>query len=109
MPRHSLNENAAINLLQYLHDQEEASGAVPDDRTLVIESYLDEMGDWRVCILSPFGGKVHAPWAMAIGAMIRRQFDYDVDILWTDNGIVVRLPEADEPPPVEWFLPDPDD
>jgi ATP-dependent Lhr-like helicase len=107
--KHSLDESAARNLLQYLEDQVEAAGAAPDDRNIVVESYRDEMGDWRVCILSPFGGKVHAPWAMAIGAMVRDRSDFEVDILWTDDGIVVRFPETDEPPDVEWVLPDPEE
>src|SRR5205814_798109 len=95
--KHALTENAAKNLLQYLTDQKDAlGGIVPDDRTLVVESYQDELGDWRVCLLSPFGARVHAPWAMAIAAMIRRNSEQDVDVLWTDDGIVVRFPEADE-------------
>jgi ATP-dependent Lhr-like helicase len=107
--KHALSAGAAKNLLQYLADQEEAAGVVPDDKTIVVERYQDEMGDWRVCILSPFGGKVHAPWAMAIGAMVREQTDFEVDVLWTDNGIVIRLPEADEAPDVDMVLPDPDE
>ncbi|HEX5324761.1 MAG TPA: DEAD/DEAH box helicase, partial [Capsulimonadaceae bacterium] len=107
--KHALSLGAARNLLQYLHDQEEAAGAVPNDQSIVVERYQDEMGDWRVCILSPFGSKVHAPWAMAIGAMVREQTDFEVDVLWTDDGIVVRMPEADEPPDVELVLPDPEE
>ncbi|MGO8672443.1 MAG: DEAD/DEAH box helicase [Capsulimonadaceae bacterium] len=106
---HALTNRAARNLIQYLRDQQEADGVVPDDRTIVIESYQDELGDWRVCILSPFGARVHAPWAMAIGALIRERVDTDVDVLWTDDGIVVRFPEADEPPTVDAVLPDPDE
>jgi len=109
--KHDLDERAAANLLQYLHDQVEATGAVPDDRTIVVERYLDEMGDWRMCILSPFGSKVHAPWALAIGAAIRRGGDgvRSADALWTDDGIVVRVPEAEEAPSVHLVLPDPDE
>ena len=109
MERHALTEGAARNLLQYLDDQAEAAGLVPDDRTLVVERYMDEMGDWRICLLSPFGSKVHAPWAMAIGAMVRERTDLEIDILWTDDGIVARFPEADEPPPIEAIIPDPDE
>ena len=68
-----LDEGAARNLLQYLRDQEAATGSVPDDHTIVVERYLDDMGDWRVCILSHFGARVHAPWAMAIGATVRER------------------------------------
>lgn len=107
--RHDLTEGAARNLLQYLRDQLEATGTLPNDRTLVVERYVDEMGDWRICLLSPFGGKVHGPWAMAIGALIRERTDLEMDIIWTDDGIVVRLPESDEPPPLEAVIPDPDE
>ena len=107
--KHALDANAAKNLLQYLQDQYDAAGVVPDDKTLVVESYQDEMGDWRVCILSPFGSRIHAPWAMAIGAMLRDRSDVELDILWTDDGIVVRFPEADEPPPVDLLFPDPEE
>jgi len=106
--KHALAEGAARNLLQYLHEQEAATGAVPDDRTIVIERYLDDMGDWRVCILSHFGAPVHAPWAMAIGALVRERDADEPDILWTNDGIVVRFPATDQPPPVELLLPDPD-
>ena len=108
--KHDLDERAARNLLQYVRDQAEATGAVPDDRTIVVERYRDEMGDWRICILSPFGGKVHAPWAMAVGAILHRQDGgQTADVLWTDDGIVARVPEAEEPPPASLVLPDPDE
>jgi ATP-dependent Lhr-like helicase len=109
--KHDLDARAAANLLQYLREQAAATGAVPDDRTIVVERYLDEMGDWRVCILSPFGGRVHAPWALAIGMQLRRGAldEGSADVLWTDDGIVARVPEAEQPPPVEPFLPDPDE
>jgi ATP-dependent Lhr-like helicase len=107
--RHDLTEVAARNLLQYLEDQFEAAGVVPDDRTIVVERTLDEMGDWRVCLLSPFGSKILAPWAMAIAAMVRDAADPEIDILWTDDGIVARFPEADEPPAAEAVIPDPDE
>src|SRR5438094_463214 len=106
--RHHLDELAAKNLLEYLRDQIAAAGAAPDDKTIVVERYLDEVGDWRVCVLTPFGGKVHAPWAMAIGAMVRERSDLEIDVLWTDDGIVARFPEADRPPDAELVLPDPE-
>ncbi|HEY6960129.1 MAG TPA: DEAD/DEAH box helicase, partial [Candidatus Limnocylindria bacterium] len=105
---HDLDENAAKNLLAYLRDQHAAAGTVPDDRTILVERYLDEVGDWRVCVLTPFGGKVHAPWAMAIGAMVRERSDVEIDILWTDDGIVARFPEAERAPDASLVLPDPD-
>lgn len=88
-----LDELAAANLLTYLDDQAESTGAVPDDRTIVIERFRDEIGDWRVCMHSPFGAQVHAPWAMAIRARLAEQLGTDIEMLWSDDGIVLRLPE----------------
>jgi len=107
--RHDLDTTAAENLLQYLADQEEATGAVPDDRTIVIERVMDELGDWRVCVLSPFGGKVHAPWAMAVTAKVRNELAIDIETMWSDDGFIARFPETDRPPASELVLPDPDE
>jgi ATP-dependent helicase Lhr and Lhr-like helicase len=107
--KHDLDKRAAENFLHYLRDQEEATGAVPDDRTVVIERVVDELGDWRVCVLSPFGGKIHAPWAMAVTAKVRNELAIDVESMWSDDGFIVRFPETDNPPPVELVLPDPDE
>src|SRR5919197_653196 len=68
---HRLDALAARNLLSFLNEQTEATGAVPSDRTIVVERFRDEIGDWRVCILTPFGGRVHAPWALALSARLR--------------------------------------
>ena len=106
---HDLDRTAAENLLQYLSDQERATKVVPDDRTLVIERYRDELGDWRVCVLAPFGGQVLAPWAMAAEARIREQRDLDVETMWSDDGFVVRFPDTDEPPDPSLLLPPPDE
>ncbi|MFN2521247.1 MAG: DEAD/DEAH box helicase [Candidatus Limnocylindria bacterium] len=106
---HSLDDNAARNLLQYLREQAAATEHIPDDRTIVIERSLDDMGDWRVCMLSPFGGRVHAPWAIAIEAALHARTDADIAVLWSDDGIVVRFPQADTAPSVDPLLPDPDD
>ena len=106
--RHDLDELAAKNLLEYLRDQQAAAGAVPDDRTVIVERYIDEVGDWRVCVLTPFGGKVHAPWALAIGAMLRERTDIEIDLLWTDDGIVARFPEAERAPDAALVIPDPE-
>lgn len=102
---HALDERAARNLLNYLHDQAAATEEPPSDKTIIIECFVDEVGDWRVCILSPFGSRVHAPWAMAVAARLRSETTGEVDLMWSDDGIVFRLPEADEPPPIEKFLP----
>ena len=107
--RHDLDKRAAENFLQYLADQEEATGAVPDDRTIVVERVTDELGDWRVCVLSPFGGKIHAPWAMAVTAKVRNELAIDVETMWSDDGFIVRFPETDNPPAAELMLPDPDE
>src|SRR5581483_10657182 len=104
-----LDRRAADNFLQYLGDQEEATGAVPDDRTIVVERVLDELGDWRVCVLSPLGGRIHAPWAMAVTAKVRNELAIDVETMWSDDGFIVRFPETDLPPAAELVIPDPDE
>jgi len=101
---HDLDPGAAENLLQYLADQSEATGAVPDDRTIVIERCRDELGDWRVCVLTPFGSRIHIPWAMAVSARIRAAGGPEVETLWGDDGFVLRFPDTDEPPDPDWFL-----
>src|SRR5579859_6154559 len=101
---HDLDAGAADNLLQFLSDQEAATGVVPDDRTIVIERSRDELGDWRVCVLTPFGSRIHIPWAMAIGARIRAMGGPEVETLWGDDGFVLRFPDTDEPPDPDWIL-----
>ena len=102
---HALDPRAASNLLNYLHEQAEATEEVPSDKTIVVECFIDEVGDWRICILSPFGARVHAPWATAVAGRLRSETTGEVDLMWSDDGIVFRLPEADEPPPLELFFP----
>ena len=105
-----LDERAISNLRAYLEDELQATGGVlPTDRQIVVERFRDELGDWRVCILSPFGARVHAPWALAIEARVRDRLGLEVQCIWSDDGIVVRLPEADEAPPVESVLLDPEE
>jgi len=106
---HDLEPMAAENLLHYLRDQLQASRVVPDASTIVIERVRDELGDWRICVLSPRGGRVHAPWAMAVAARIREERGIDVDTLWSDDGFVVRFPDVDEPPDPTLLLPGPDE
>ncbi len=106
---HDLDRRAAENLLQYLRDQMAAAHAVPDARTIVVERVRDELGDWRVCVLSPRGGRIHAPWAMAAAAKVREETGVDVETLWGDDGFVVRFPDVDEPPDARLLLPDPDE
>ncbi|HNV41325.1 MAG TPA: ATP-dependent helicase [Ornithinibacter sp.] len=90
-----LDDWAADNLLTYLREQREATGHVPDDRTIVVERFRDELGDWRVAIHSPFGAQVHAPWALAVSARMRDRFGVDVQAMHGDDGIVLRLPDLE--------------
>jgi ATP-dependent Lhr-like helicase len=106
---HGLDDSAAQNLLDYLRDQAEVTGELPSDKTLIVESFLDEVGDWRIVVLSPFGSRVHAPWAMAVAARLRAECAGEVDSMWTDDGIVFRVPESEKPPPLDLFFPKSDE
>jgi ATP-dependent Lhr-like helicase len=104
--KHGLEPRAAENLMSYIADQAEATGVVPNDRCLVIERIRDERGDWRVVVLSPFGARVHAPWAMAVRRRLRQVEGIESDMMWSDDGMVFRVPEADRTPVGrEQFLP----
>jgi ATP-dependent helicase Lhr and Lhr-like helicase len=105
---HDLDDWAADNLLAYLDEQAAATGAVPDDRTIVVERFRDELGDWRVCLLSPFGAQVHAPWAMALERQLT-DLGVDPEVMWADDGIVLRLQEAVAEVDLDAFVPDPDE
>ena len=106
---YGLDALAARNLVTFLREQEAATGVVPSDRTIVVERFRDEIGDWRVCILSPYGGRVHAPWAMALRARLRDALDLDVQSIWSDDGIALHFPDADVPPPLADLLLEPDE
>ena len=106
---HDLEPRAAENVLRYLADQEIATVTVPDDRNIVIERVRDELGDWRVCVLTPFGSRIHAPWAMAATAKIRANNGMEVETMWSEDGFVLRFPEADEAPPIEHLLLEPEE
>ncbi|MGK5497583.1 ATP-dependent helicase [Streptomyces sp. URMC 125] len=90
-----LDEWAVDNVLAYLDEQRRACGHVPDDRTIVVERFRDELGDWRVVVHSPFGAQVHAPWALALGARLTERFGMDAQVMHADDGIVLRLPDTD--------------
>ncbi|MCZ7457614.1 ATP-dependent helicase [Streptomyces sp. WMMC940] len=90
-----LDEWAATNVLSYLDEQRRACGHVPDDRTIVVERFRDELGDWRVVVHSPFGAQVHAPWALALGARLSERYGMDAQVMHADDGIVLRLPDAE--------------
>jgi ATP-dependent Lhr-like helicase len=104
-----LDENASRNLLGFLREQEAATGAVPSDRTAVVERFRDEIGDWRVCVLTPFGARIHAPWALAVSARLRDSLGLEVQSLWSDDGFALHLPDADAPPPTDDLIIAPDE
>jgi len=104
---HSLDASAATNLLRYLEDQSLATTRVPSDQDIVIETCRDELGDRRVCVLTPFGSRVHAPWCMAVSAKLRAERGLDVESMWSDDGFVLRIPDNDEEILPEHLLPDP--
>ena len=106
---YDLDERAAKNLSSFLREQRDATRVVPSDRTIVIERFRDEIGDWRLCVLSPYGGRVHAAWALALSARVRDEFGLESDAIWSDDGIIVHLPDADEPPGAELVLVAPDE
>jgi len=104
---HALDERAAQNLLQFLSEQAAATGALPSDRTIVVERFRDEIGDWRLCILTPFGARVHAPWALALTARVRDSLGLDANAIWSDDGIAIHLPDADAAPPSDLVMIEP--
>ncbi|MCU1624412.1 MAG: associated domain protein [Frankiales bacterium] len=93
-----LDAYAADNLLAYLQEQQQATGVLPDDRTILVERFRDELGDWRLAIHSPFGAQINQPWALALSARLQEAYGVDVQSMHSDDGIVLRLPETDEPP-----------
>ena len=109
MTRFHLDDLAARNLVGYLTEEREATGVLPTDQTLVVERFRDEIGDWRLVLLSPLGARIHAPWAMALRHRFRDRYGVDVDAIWSDDGIAFRFPDADNPPGPEDLLLDPED
>ena len=105
----TLDALAAKNLVAYLEEEREEAGVLPTDQTLVIQRFRDEIGDWRVVLLSPFGARIHAPWALAAARVIRERRSIEVDAVWSDDGIILRFPDADEAPDPAEVLLDPDD
>ena len=106
---YDLDKLAAENLLTYLKEQQAATRVIPSDESIVVEKFRDEIGDWRLCVLSPFGGRVHAAWGLALSAKIRNELDLEADAIWSDDGIVVHLPDADEAPDGDLVLLEPDE
>ncbi|HEV2415633.1 MAG TPA: DEAD/DEAH box helicase [Candidatus Dormibacteraeota bacterium] len=107
--RAGFDDLAVKNLLNYLDDQAAATGAVPDDRTIVVERFRDEVGDWRVCVHTPFGGRVHAPLALALEAHLHEKLGVDARSLWTDDGIAMHLPEVESAPSLDELILDPEE
>jgi ATP-dependent Lhr-like helicase len=105
MSRHDLDQNAAENLIRYLEDQRAATGRVPSEQDIIVERTRDELGDWRICVLSPFGTRVHAPWCMAISAKLRNEQGLEVESMWSDDGFVLRIPDSDQPIESELLFP----
>ncbi len=106
---YGLDRRAAENLVAYLREQQAATRVVPSDETIVVERFRDEIGDWRLCVLSPYGGRVHAAWGLALAQKIRAERDLEADAIWSDDGIVIHLPDADEPPPADLVMVEPDE
>ncbi len=104
---HSLDSNAAENLLRYLEEQAAATKRVPSDEDIVVEICRDELGDRRVCVLTPFGSRVHVPWCMAVTERLRNERGLDVESMWSDDGFVIRMPDGDAPIDPSLFLPSP--
>jgi ATP-dependent helicase Lhr and Lhr-like helicase len=92
---YDLDERAAANLLAYLREQQSATRVLPSDLTIVLERFRDEIGDWRLCILSPYGRRVHATWALALSARMRECLGVEADVIASDDGIVMHLPDSD--------------
>ena len=101
---HALAPTAAETLVAYVREQVEATGEVPSDRTIVVERFVDEVGDWRVVVLCPLGTRVLAPWAISVAATLRESY-VDVDLHYTDDGMAFRIPACETPPPAELFFP----
>lgn len=107
--RYRLDPRAAGNLAAYLQEEHQATGALPTDRTIVVQRFRDEIGDWRLVVLSPFGARVHAPWALAIQRVLRDRRGVHAEAVWSDDGVIVRFPDSDEPPDPESVVLDPDE
>jgi ATP-dependent helicase Lhr and Lhr-like helicase len=104
---YDLDELAARNLLEFLTEQRAATGVLPSDRTIVVERFRDEIGDWRLCVLSPFGRRVHAAWALALSARIRERHGIESDAIASDDGIILHLPDTDDAPGSDLILLEP--
>ena len=107
--RYHLDRRAAHNLISYLAEEVAATGSLPTDRTIVVERYRDEIGDWRLVVLSPFGSRVHAPWALALQRRWRDTHGVATEAIWSDDGIIIRFPDSDTAPDPMTVILDPDE
>ena len=107
--RAGFDDRAVKNLLAYLDEQAAATGSVPDDRTVVVERFRDEIGDWRVCVHTPLGSRVHAPLALALEARLQERLSVNARALWTDDGIALHLPDVESPPSLEELMLEPEE
>jgi ATP-dependent Lhr-like helicase len=106
---YKLDAYAAENLISYLAAQRDATGGVPSDRAITIERFRDELGDIRICILTPFGSRVHAPWSLVLARQLEHEFGYPIHPLYTDDGIALRFADGDQLPEDDQLIPDPDE
>ncbi len=104
-----LDANAAVNLAAYVEEQKRHTHSLPTDRSITVERFRDELGDWRVCILSPFGARVHAPWSMALQQLLSMRSGFEVQLMYSDDGIVLRFADIEQLPDLGSLLPDPDE
>ncbi|MDJ0892611.1 MAG: DEAD/DEAH box helicase [Gammaproteobacteria bacterium] len=104
-----LDSFAAHNLATYVHEQKRHTGTLPTDRGITVERFRDELGDWRVCILTPFGARIHGPWAMALQQLLAARAGFEIQVMYTDDGIVLRFADTDELPELQVLMPDPDE
>ncbi len=109
MKEHHLDGRAANDLVAYIGEETAAAGAVPSDKTIVVQRVPDELGDLRICVLTPFGSRVHAPWAMAALKRLREERAGDIEAVWSDDGIIFRVPGGESPPPVDLLFPSSDE
>ncbi|WP_422126618.1 DEAD/DEAH box helicase [Thioalkalivibrio sulfidiphilus] len=104
-----LSPFAAGNLAAYVHEQKQHTGVLPTDTAITVERFRDELGDWRACILSPFGARIHAPWGMALQNLLSAKSGFEVQVMYTDDGIVLRFADTDALPDADELIPDPEE
>ncbi len=104
-----LDSWAAGNLAAFLAEERDVAGVLPSDRNIVVQRFRDEIGDWRTVLLSPYGARVHAPWALAARRRYRDVHGVEADVVWSDDGIIFRFPDVDDPPPTAEIIIAPDE